>query len=263
MRDLTYPPIIVTAKTVFRAAGPALPDDRDRARARAPAACCSPSTTSATSTSSTAGWPPTRRVAWCGSWPSASSSTTAGRAADALAAPHRGRPRRGRGVARRRPRGVPARRRGGRDLPRGDHLRSMEIKELKTGAVRLAAEAGVPLVPVDPVGHPADDDQGPPARLLARQDHLDHASGSRCTRPARTRWPRPPSCTAVMTALLDQAVAAYPADGAAARAPGGSRPARRRCADAGGGRAAGRAPRSATRGARRQAPRQRSSDPLC
>ena len=40
------------------------------------AACCSPATTSATSTSSTAAWPPTRRAARSGSWPSASSSTT-------------------------------------------------------------------------------------------------------------------------------------------------------------------------------------------
>ena len=47
-------------------------------------------------------------------------------------------------------------------FPEATISRAMELKEFKTGAVRIAAEAGVPLVPVDPLGHPADDDQGPP-----------------------------------------------------------------------------------------------------
>ena len=77
MRDLTYPPIIVTAKTAFRLLGQRF-QMTGTEHVPAPAACCWPTTTSATSTSCTAAWPRTPPVAWSGSWPSASSSTTGG-----------------------------------------------------------------------------------------------------------------------------------------------------------------------------------------
>ena len=81
-------------------------------------------------------------------------------------------------------------------FPEATISRAMELKEFKTGAVRIAAEAGVPAGARGPVGHPADDDQGPPPRLLARQDDRDPGRPAAATRPARTPSPRPPSCTA-------------------------------------------------------------------
>ena len=78
-------------------------------------------------------------------------------------------------------------------FPEATISRALELKEFKTGAVRIAAEAGVPLVPVILWGtqrmmtkdHPATS----PAARRSRS-----ASARRCTRPARTRSPRPPSC---------------------------------------------------------------------
>ena len=80
-------------------------------------------------------------------------------------------------------------------FPEATISRAMELKEFKTGAVRIAAAAGVPRGAGHPLGHPADDDQGPPARLLQGQDDHASASAPRCTRPATTRRPRPPSST--------------------------------------------------------------------
>ena len=132
--------------------------------------------------------------------------------ADAVAAPHRGRPGRGPGVVptRRWSTCRPARRSG--SSPRRRSPAAMELKEFKTGAIRIAAAAGVPADPRDPVGHPADDDQGPPAGLLPWQDDRDHGRRAAAPRPARTRSPRPPSCTSVMSAMLDEAIRDYPAD---------------------------------------------------
>ena len=70
------------------------------------------------------------------------------RPADALAAPHRGRPRR---RARRRTATALEYLRAGEAVgifPEATISRAMELKEFKTGAVRIAAAAGVPLVPV-------------------------------------------------------------------------------------------------------------------
>ena len=80
-------------------------------------------------------------------------------------------------------------------FPEATISRSFELKEFKSrrGAHRRrgrrAAGAG------DPLGHPADDDQGPRARLLPRQDDRGARRARRCTPPARTRPPRPPTCT--------------------------------------------------------------------
>ena len=77
VRDLTYPPIIVAAKTGFRLLGQKIRSPAPTT-SPAPAASCWRSTTSATSTSSTAAWPRTRPAARCGSWRSGSCSTTGG-----------------------------------------------------------------------------------------------------------------------------------------------------------------------------------------
>ena len=70
--------------------------------------------------------------------------------------------------------------RGGRHLPRGHDLARFEIKEFKTGATRIAAAAGVPLVPVVLWGtqrmmtkdHPQD---------FSRGKTIAIRSASRCT----------------------------------------------------------------------------------
>ena len=80
-------------------------------------------------------------------------------------------------------------------FPEATISRALELKEFKTGAVRIAGRGRRARGPGDPLGHPADDDQGPPPRLLPRQDDHDHRRRARCTRPARTPPPRPPSCT--------------------------------------------------------------------
>ena len=69
------------------------------------------------------------------------------RSADAVDAPHRGRPRRRPGVV---PDGggLPQDGEAVGIFPEATISRAMELKEFKTGAVRIAAEAGVPLVPV-------------------------------------------------------------------------------------------------------------------
>ena len=72
----------------------------------------------------------------------------ADRPADAVDAPHRGRPRRGPGVVRHRAWSYLRAGEAVGIFPEATISRAMELKEFKTGAVRIAAEAGVPLVPV-------------------------------------------------------------------------------------------------------------------
>ena len=55
-------------------------------------------------------------------------------------------------------------------FPEATISRAMELKEFKSGAVRLAADAGRAARPGRALGDAADDDQGPPPRLLPRQD---------------------------------------------------------------------------------------------
>ena len=87
----------------------------------------------------------------------------------ALDAPHQCRPGRRSGVV---PdgRGVPPRRRGGRHLPRGHDLAGDGAQgvQVRSGAARRRGRGAAR--PGRPLGHAADDDQGPPPRLLARQD---------------------------------------------------------------------------------------------
>ncbi len=96
-------------------------------------------------------------------------------------------------------------------FPEATISRTFEIKEIKTGAVRLAAEAGVPLVPVILWGtqrlmtkdHPRDFSRG--KTIAIRVGEPMHPTGSDAAgETAELR--------AAMAAMLDDAIRAYPAD---------------------------------------------------
>ena len=96
-------------------------------------------------------------------------------------------------------------------FPEATISRSMEIKEIKTGAVRIAAAAGVPLVPVILWGtqrmmttdHPRDFSRGKTIALTVGE-------------PMYPTGENPAAETAELKArmceLLDQTIAAYPAE---------------------------------------------------
>ena len=96
-------------------------------------------------------------------------------------------------------------------FPEATISRSFEIKEIKTGAARMAAEAGVPLVPVILWGtqrlmtkdHPRDFSRGKTISISAgeplRPDGTDPASETVALRAA-------------MRTLLDETIRAHPAD---------------------------------------------------
>jgi len=96
-------------------------------------------------------------------------------------------------------------------FPEATISRAMELKEFKSGAVRLAADAGVPLVPVVLWGtqrmmtkdHPRDFSRG--KSILIRVGEPLHPTGADPT--AETD-----ELHAVMTELLGKAIADYPAD---------------------------------------------------
>lgn len=95
-------------------------------------------------------------------------------------------------------------------FPEATISRSFEIKELKTGAVRMAAEAGVPLIPMVTWG----------TQLLKTKDHDSDLKGRGKTialyvgEPLDVTGEDPIAETeklhAAMAALLDQAIADYP-----------------------------------------------------
>lgn len=95
-------------------------------------------------------------------------------------------------------------------FPEATISRSFEIKELKSGATRIAAEAGVPLVPVVLWGT---------QRLFTKDHPRDLGRGKtiaiRVGEPLRPTGEDPAAETQVlrarMQALLEEAVAAYPA----------------------------------------------------
>lgn len=96
-------------------------------------------------------------------------------------------------------------------FPEATISRSFEIKELKSGATRIAAEAGVPLIPVVLWGtqrlftkdHPRDLRRG--KTIAIRVGEPLHPTGEDAAAETRTLRER-------MQGLLDEAVAAYPAD---------------------------------------------------
>lgn len=96
-------------------------------------------------------------------------------------------------------------------FPEATISRSMELKEFKTGAVRIAAEAGVPLVPVILWGtqrlmtkdHPRDFSRGKTIVITVGEPlHPTGADAVAETALLRER----------MSAMLDDTIARYPAD---------------------------------------------------
>ena len=96
-------------------------------------------------------------------------------------------------------------------FPEATISRSMELKEFKTGAVRIAAEAGVPLVPVTMWGtqrmmtkdHPKDFSRGKTIAITIGEP-LHPTGADPVAETAELR--------AAMTALLDRTIRDYPAD---------------------------------------------------
>jgi 1-acyl-sn-glycerol-3-phosphate acyltransferase len=96
-------------------------------------------------------------------------------------------------------------------FPEATISRALELKEFKTGAVRIAAEAGVPVVPVILWGT---------QRMMTKDHPRDFSRGKTITisvgTPMRPTGEDPLAETArlrqVMTSMLDEAVRAYPAD---------------------------------------------------
>ncbi|GAB6984466.1 lysophospholipid acyltransferase family protein [Nocardioides pyridinolyticus] len=95
-------------------------------------------------------------------------------------------------------------------FPEATISRSFELKEFKTGAVRIAAEAGVPVVPVVMWGtqrmmtkdHPRDFSRGKTISITVG-DPLRPTGADPVAETAELR--------AAMTALLDRTIRAYPA----------------------------------------------------
>jgi len=96
-------------------------------------------------------------------------------------------------------------------FPEATISRALELKELKTGAVRIAAEAEVPLVPVVLWGT---------QRMLTKDHPRDFSRGRRISitvgAPLHPAGADPVGETAalhaVMSRLLEEAIAGYPAD---------------------------------------------------
>lgn len=96
-------------------------------------------------------------------------------------------------------------------FPEATISRSMELKEFKTGAVRIAAEAGVPLVPVTMWGT---------QRMMTKDHPKDFSRGKSISisvgAPLHPTGADPVAETAelraAMTTLLDQTIRDYPAD---------------------------------------------------
>lgn len=96
-------------------------------------------------------------------------------------------------------------------FPEATISRSMELKELKTGAVRIAAAAGVPLVPVALWGT---------QRMMTKDHPRDFSRGKTITirvgEPLHPTGADPVAETAELreslTGLLDAAITAHPAD---------------------------------------------------
>jgi 1-acyl-sn-glycerol-3-phosphate acyltransferase len=96
-------------------------------------------------------------------------------------------------------------------FPEATISRALELKEIKTGAVRIAAEAGVPLVPVILWGT---------QRMMTKDHPRDFKRGKTITlsigTPMHPTGEDPAAETAelhrVMSLMLDEAIRAHPAD---------------------------------------------------
>ncbi len=96
-------------------------------------------------------------------------------------------------------------------FPEATISRAMELKEFKTGAVRIAAAAGVPLIPVILWGtqrmmtkdHPRDFSRGKSISIRVGEPlHVDASDAAGETRRLHR----------TMSRMLDEVIAAYPAD---------------------------------------------------
>ncbi len=96
-------------------------------------------------------------------------------------------------------------------FPEATISRAMELKEFKSGAVRIAAEAGVPVIPVILWGtqrmmtkdHPRDFSRGKTIAIRVGEPmHLDGSDAVGETKRLKT----------TMSELLDDAIAGYPSD---------------------------------------------------
>ena len=194
MRDISYPPIIVTAKALFRVLGLRFQLDGTEHVPRTGGALLAFNHVSYIDfvLGGLAAHPSKRLVRFMAKREVFDHAV--GRPGDALDAPHLGRPCRrrrldGRGAA------LPPGRRGGRDLPRGHHLPLLRGQGAQVGRDPDRGRGRRAPHPGGALGHPAADDQGPPARLLAAARPSGSASASRCTPPAKTPSRRPWSCT--------------------------------------------------------------------
>ena len=96
-------------------------------------------------------------------------------------------------------------------FPEATISRAMELKEFKNGAMRIAAEAGVPVVPVILWGT---------QRMMTKDHPRDFSRGKtiaiKVGEPLHPAGENPLADTlqlhAVMSAMLDEAIAEYPAD---------------------------------------------------
>jgi len=96
-------------------------------------------------------------------------------------------------------------------FPEATISRAMELKDFKTGAVRIAAEAGVPIVPVILWGT---------QRMVTKDHPRDFSRGKTISidvgEPMRPRGADPVAETAelrqAMSSMLDEAISTYPAD---------------------------------------------------
>ena len=96
-------------------------------------------------------------------------------------------------------------------FPEATISRSMDLKDFKTGAVRIAAEAGVPLVPVILWGT---------QRILTKDHPRDLGRGKTIAiRVGQPLWPtgadpvaETAELRAVMSEILDETIRSYPAD---------------------------------------------------
>ncbi len=96
-------------------------------------------------------------------------------------------------------------------FPEATISRSFEIKELKTGAVRMAADAGVPLVPMVLWGTQRLMTKDH-ARDLGRHKTISVTIGEPIDPQGATAVQKTAELRAAMSAMLDQAIADYPAD---------------------------------------------------
>ena len=144
-------------------------------------------------------------------------------------------------------------------FPEATISRSFLIKELKTGAMRIAAEAGVPLIPVILWGtqrimtkdHPSDFSRH--KTIIVTVGEPLHPHGRR---PGR---PRPPSCTTRMVSAARRGDPRLPRRRAAPGLLVAPRVVRRLRADARGGRRAS-TPRRSASGPRKRAAQARRQE---